>query len=58
MGFILGNVLRKVKNNHLSQLMLDLNLQAIDKFLKGEQVEGTFGDQDLGRTYTPQKFYS
>jgi len=53
MGFIIGNTLKKVKNHHLSQLMLDLNLQAIDKFLKGEQVEGTFGDQDLGREYKP-----
>jgi hypothetical protein len=53
MGFILGNILGMVKNHHLSHLMLDLNLQAIDKFFKGEKVEGTFGDQDLGREYRP-----
>jgi len=43
LGFLNGNLMGAVKNSHLSQLFLDLNIQAITKFLKGEQVEGTFG---------------
>jgi hypothetical protein len=41
-GFINGNILNACKNSHLSKILMDLNIQAIDKFLKGEPVEGTF----------------
>lgn len=53
-GFIGGN--GALKNSHLTKLMLELNIAAIDRFLKGEQVEGTFGERDLGRAYKPAKF--
>ena len=58
MGFINGNLLGVVKHSHMSQIFLDLNIIAMDKFLKGEKVEGTFDSKDLGRDYTPDKFYS
>ena len=58
MGFINGNLLGKIKHSHMSQIFLDLNISAIDKFLRGEKVEGTFESKDLGRNYTPEKFYS
>jgi hypothetical protein len=45
MGFINGNLLGAVKNSHLSQIMLDLNLEAIFKFLGGKKVEGEFVKQ-------------
>jgi hypothetical protein len=38
--------------------MLDLNISAIDRFLRGEQVEGAFGEKDLGRDYIPDKFHT
>lgn len=53
MGFINGNLLGAVKNSHLSKHMLEYNLQAIDKFLEGEKVEGAFGEKDIGRNYRP-----
>lgn len=53
MGFINGNLLGIIKNSHLSKIMFDLNVQAIDKFLRNEKVEGTFGEKDLGRDYVP-----
>lgn len=56
-GFINGNLLGIVKNSHLSKIMLDLNLKAIETFLRGERVEGTQGDRDLGRDYKPSKFH-
>ena len=57
MGFVTGNILDAVKNSHLSKVMLELNLSAIERFLKGERVEGTFGERDLGRKFKPDKFY-
>lgn len=57
MGFINGNLLGMIKNTHLSQMMFDLNITAIDRFLRDEKVEGTFGDKDVGRNYVPDKFY-
>lgn len=53
MGFINGNLLGIVKHSHLSQIMLDLNIEAIEKFLRNEKVEGTFGEKDLGRNHIP-----
>jgi hypothetical protein len=53
MGFVSGNLLNAVKNSHLSKVMLELNVTAIERFLNGERVEGTFGDRDLGRKYKP-----
>ncbi len=57
MGFINGNLLGVIKNPHLSKIMFELNVTAIDKFLRGEKVEGAFGDNDLGRNWVPQKFH-
>ena len=57
MGFLIGNTPGKCKNSHLSGIMLDLNFQAIDRFLSGKKVEGTFGDKDLGRKFVPEKFH-
>jgi hypothetical protein len=31
-------------------------LNAIDRFLKGEKVEGTYEGKDLGRDFAPEKF--
>ena len=56
MGFLMGNLLGIIKNSHLSKIMLDFNLDAIDKFLRGEIVESTYGDKNLGRDYRPSKF--
>jgi hypothetical protein len=42
MCFINGNLLGKIKHSHMSQIFLDLNINAINKFLKGEKVEGAF----------------
>jgi hypothetical protein len=56
-GFINGNFLGVVKRTHLSKIMFDLNVSAIDKFLRGEKVEGTFGDRDLGRNFRPSEFH-
>lgn len=58
MGFIAGNLQGKVKNSHLSQMMHDFNLDVIDRFLKGEQVEPTVGDRNLGREFKPLKFHA
>lgn len=30
-----------------------MNLEAINTFVQGKQVEGTLGDNDLGRKYRP-----
>jgi hypothetical protein len=38
LGFINGNLLQACKNSHMSQVFLDLNIEAIEKFIKGEQV--------------------
>lgn len=38
MGFVNGNLLGVVKHSHMSQIFIDLNISAIDKFLKGEKV--------------------
>jgi hypothetical protein len=57
MGFISGNLLGAVKNHHLSKLMLELNISAVERFIKGEQVEGTFGERELGREFKPVKYY-
>ena len=35
---------------------MELNIQAMDLFLKGEKVEGKFGDKDLGRDFVPKIF--
>lgn len=53
MGFINGNLLGVIKNPHLSKIMFELNVTAIDKFLRGEKVEGAFVDNDLGRNWVP-----
>lgn len=53
MGFLNGNVFNKCKNSHLSKIMFDLNFLAMEQFLNGKKVEGTFGEKDLGRNYTP-----
>jgi hypothetical protein len=53
MGFINGNFLGVIQRTHLSKIMFDLNVRAIDRFLSGEQVEGSFGDRDLGRNFKP-----
>lgn len=58
LGFINGNLLQACKHSHLSQIFLDLNIEAISKFIKGETVEGTYGAKDLGRSFSPEKFYS
>lgn len=57
MGFVGGNLQDTILNSHLSQLMIDLNLAALDGFLRGEKVEGTFGEYDLGRSYRPKQFH-
>ena len=57
MGFIFGNLLNAVKHSHMSQIFLDLNLDAIDKFLKGEKVEGQFEGKDLGRDHSFVEFH-
>ena len=57
-GFIHGNLPQICKHSHMSQIFLDLNIEAISKFLKGETVEGTYGSKDLGRKFIPEKFYS
>lgn len=46
-----------VKNSALSKEKLELNIEAISKFLTGEKVEGRFGDKDLGRTYEPSYYH-
>lgn len=38
MGFISGNLLGAIKKSQLTKLMLDLNISAIDRFLKGNKV--------------------
>lgn len=35
----------------MSQILFELNMAAIDKFLRQDKVEGTFGEKDLGRNY-------
>jgi hypothetical protein len=56
MGFITGNFLGVIKRTHLSKLMFDLNVSAIDRFFRGEKIEGAFGDRDLGRNFKPSVF--
>jgi hypothetical protein len=46
-----------VKHHHLSKNFLELNITAIERFMKGERVEGTFGPRELGREWKPKKFY-
>lgn len=45
LGYVLGNLLGTVSNAKDSELLLHLNYDAMDRFLKGEKVEGTYGDR-------------
>jgi hypothetical protein len=38
--------------------MMELNLHAIDNFLKGETVEGKFGKKELGRDFEPPFYHT
>lgn len=58
LGFVNGNLLQACKNSHMSQIFFDLNVHAIDRFVRGEPVEGHYEGKDLGRTYTPEQFYN
>ena len=55
-GFINGNLLGVIKNAELSKEKLELNLEAIGRFIKGESVEGKYGEKDCGRDYVPEKY--
>ena len=56
-GFLAGNLKGIMQNYQLSQHFMDLNFDIIEKFLKGERVEGTLGDKDLGRDFSPKKYH-
>ena len=42
MGFVNGNLIGVCTHSHLSQILFDLNVAAMNKFLRGEKAEGTF----------------
>ena len=56
-GFINGNFLGIVKNAALSDQKMTLNLEAIDRFLKGQKCEGHFGQAELPRDFKPSYFH-
>ena len=38
LGYVLGNYLGTIRNHQESEVYLNLNYEAMDKFLKGEKV--------------------